>query len=89
MKILFLCVVYTSYISLPRNYAGNNFAGYVSTIQGFGVYEDAVGYVSDVKRYVSQNIMANGIVRQINLLRAYSHRIKLIHAMRILFNISC
>jgi len=50
---------YTSFITLPHNYNGNNFAGYVATVQGFGVYSDAVGQVSEVKRYVSQNIMAN------------------------------
>jgi len=50
---------YTSYINLPRNQVGNSFTGYNSTIQGFGVYSDASGYVSEVKRYVSQIILGN------------------------------
>jgi len=50
---------YTSYISLPYNYVGNSLSGYTATIQGFGVYSDAVREVSDVKRYVDQTIMAS------------------------------
>jgi len=50
---------YTSLINLPYNEAGNSFAGYTGTIQGFGVYSDAIGQVSDVKRYVTQYILAN------------------------------
>jgi len=51
--------IYTNYINLPRQYAGNNFAGYNATIQGFGVYSDERGEVSEVKRYVEQTIMVN------------------------------
>jgi len=51
--------LYTSYINLPRAQVGNSFAGYVSTIQGFGVYSDAIGSVSSLKRFVSMPIMTN------------------------------
>jgi len=51
--------IYTTYINLPRQFAGNSFVGYQSTIQGFGVYSDAIGDVSEVKRYVAQIIMSN------------------------------
>jgi len=50
---------YTSYISLPRNHAGNSFAGYDATIQGFGVVNDTYPYVSEIKRYVTTPILDN------------------------------
>jgi len=50
---------YTTTIALPYTQAGNSFAGVTGTIQGFGVYSDALGQVSDLQRYVPQYIMAN------------------------------
>jgi chymotrypsin len=52
--------LFTSYISLPRDHEeGEMFAGALANIQGFGVYSDAVGTVSEFKRYVNQTIMEN------------------------------
>jgi len=47
-------------ISLPRAvHAGQSFAGYSGLVSGWGVFSDSQGVISDVLRYVYNNIMAH------------------------------
>jgi len=48
---------YTSYITLPYDYVGNNFVGYTGIVQGFGIYSNDIGEISTAKRYVDQTVI--------------------------------